>query len=276
MSGLLKPLVAGPARHVVRLLREPGYRTLAGLEARLGRRPRYSPFRVRADRWTLEGPDAASFLASWREIVVDGRYDFPWTGPPPRILDLGANVGLSVLHFLAMHPGAEVLAVEADPVVFGYLEKNLAANGGSSVERVQRAAWSRGGRVAFRSEGADAGRVAGAGPAPASGRLLDVEALDLPALLAERSFDMIKMDIEGAETEVVPACWEGLRAARFVAVEYHSSVAHPQALGRLLQVLEDCGFRVHAQSVNPSPRPFLEVRTEAGFDMQVNLFGWKP
>lgn len=275
MSGTLKPLIAGPARHVVRWLREPDYRTATTLETRYSRTPRYTPITVRAGRWSLEVPDAASFLASWREIVVDGRYDFPWEGPPPRILDLGANVGLSALQFRARHPGASILAVEADPDVFRYLERNLIANGASDVERRNAAAWHRGGRLAFRAEGADAGRIATNGEAPGRGRLVEVEALDLPALFSGRAFDVIKMDIEGAEIEVLPACAEGIRAARYVAVEYHSPAGAPQGLAGVMRVLESNGFRVHVQSVNPSPRPFLGVREEAGFDLQLNLFAWK-
>lgn len=276
MSGFFKPFVAGPARHFVRLMREPDYRVLAGLESRLGRHPRRRPLRVRAGHWTLEVPDAASFLASWREIVVDRRYGFPWSeARPPRILDLGANVGLSVLHFLALHPGADVTAVEADPELFGYLERNLTANGAGQVRRLQRAAWTGPGRLSFARDGADGGRVAANGAAPSGGERVEVEALDLPALLEAEAFDVLKMDIEGAELQVLPACREGLRRTRFVAVEYHSPAGAPQALSAVVGALEAAGFRVHVQSVNAAPQPFFGVRAESGFDLQLNVFAWR-
>jgi FkbM family methyltransferase len=276
MSGLLKPLWAGPARHLLRLARDADFRELAWLESRLGRRPRFTPLRVRAHGWSLEVPDAASFLASWKEIVVDGRYAFRWPGPAPRILDLGANVGLSVLHFKALHPGAEILAVEADPTLFGCLERNLEANAVHGVERMQRAAWTGPGRVRFKSDGADAGRVVlGDDVADAAG-LLEIETLDVPALLAARTFDFIKMDIEGAEVQVLPACGAALGRARFVAVEYHAVTGAPQHLGAVFQTLEGCGFRVHVESVSPTLRPFFGVHRDAGFELQLNLFGWKP
>jgi FkbM family methyltransferase len=274
LSGLFKPLVAGPARHLARLLGDADYRALAVLEARFGRRPRYAPGRARVREWTIDFPDAASFLASYREIFVQRQYAFPWPGPAPRILDLGANIGLSVLFLKSCHPGAEILAVEADPAIFRYLDRNLRENAVTGVELLNRAAWSSAGHVAFRPEGADAGRAI----APASEGekgTIEVEALDLPTLLAQRPFDFIKMDIEGAEAIVVPACREGLARARFVAVEYHSIAGEPQALAGITAALEACGFRVHVHSVITSPTPFMELHTHTGFDLQLNLFAWK-
>lgn len=272
MSGLLKPFAAGPARHLARLLREPDYREQAWLESTLGRHPRHTPCRARVRGWSLEVPDAASFLASHREIFVERQYAFPWTGAPPRILDLGANIGLSVLFFRAAQPEAPIVAVEADPAIFGCLERNLAANQITGVERMNRAAWTGPGHVRFRSDGADGGRVT---PGAAAGAV-EVEALDLPALLASHSFDVIKMDIEGAEAQVLPACREGLARARFVTVEYHSTAGEPQALAEILAVLKDAGFRVHVHEAMTSPTPFLGVEPRAGFDLQLNLSAWKP
>lgn len=273
MSGLFKPLVAGPARHLARLLREPDYRALARLESALGGRPRHTPCRARVRGWSLEIPDAASFLASWREIFVERQLAFPWSGPPPRILDLGANVGLSVMFFRAAHPQAPITAVEADPAIFRTLEKNLGANGISGVELLNRAAWTSAGRIPFRPEGADGGRIV---PPGGTTGTIEVETLDVPALLDARPFDVIKMDIEGAEAVVLPACRAGLARARFVAVEYHSSVGEPQSLAEILAVLKGCGFRVHVREAITSPAPFVSVRAHAGFDLQLNLFAWKP
>jgi FkbM family methyltransferase len=272
VSGLFKPLVAGPARHLVRLLREPDYRTLAWLESTLGRRPRRTPCRARVRGWALEVPDVASFLASYREIFVEREYAFPWSGAAPRILDLGANIGLSVLFFRAAHPLAPIVAVEADPAIFGTLRRNLSANAIGGVELMNRAAWTGPGPVRFRPDGADGGRaVEGAAPGT-----IEVETLDVPALLASHSFDVVKMDIEGAESAVLPACREGLARARFVAVEYHSTAGAPQGLAEILRTLRDAGFRVHLHEAVAGRAPFQGGTPHAGFDLQLNVSAWKP
>jgi FkbM family methyltransferase len=273
MSGLLRPLIAGPARHLVRLVREPEYRTLARLEATLGGRPRYQPGHARARGMELAFPDAASFLSSYHEIFVAGHYAFLWPDRPLRLLDLGANIGLSVLFFKRAHPQAEILALEADPGIFAYLERNVRGNGLGDVELLQRAAWDRDTRISFRSDGADGGRAVATGGGQGSA---EVGAIDIAAFVARRPFDVIKMDIEGAEAVVLPACRAGLARARFVAVEYHSSVGEPQSLAEILAVLKGCGFRVHVREAITSPAPFVSVRAHAGFDLQLNLFAWKP
>lgn len=278
MSGLWKPLVAGPARHLANLIRDPEYRQFAWLESTLGGRPRREPFRLNVHGWSLEVPDAASFLSTYREIFHEHQFDFPWQGSPPSVLDLGANIGLSVLYFHRLHPGSRIVAVEADPALFAVLERNLKANAVRDVELIQKAAWIEDGRVEFLGDGADGGQIVSGSGGPASGAARateSVEALNLPRLLAERKFDFIKMDIEGAERLVLPACAEGLRHARFVAVEYHSPATGPQSLGAILATLEGCGFRVHVHTAFTSPRPLVERRTHSGFDLQLNLFAWR-
>lgn len=273
MSGLLRPLIAGPARHVLRLLRDPEYRTLARLETTLGGRPRFRPCRARVHGWALEIPDSASFLSSYREIFVEGLYAFPWPERPLRILDLGANIGLSVLYFKRSHPQAEIVVLEADPGIFGCLERNVHGNGFRDVELLQRAAWNENTRLTFRRDGADGGRAVATGGGQGT---TEVEAIDIAAFAGQHSFDVIKMDIEGAESVVLPALGPVLGRVRYLMLEYHSVAGRPQSLAAVLQVLEGCGFRVHAHSVVSSPRPFVELRPHDGYDLVLHLFAWRP
>ena len=183
------------------------------------------------------------------------------------ILDLGANIGLSVLFFKTRYPGARVVAFEADPRIYAYLTRNLEVNGIRDVKTVSKAAWDADEQLTFLREGADAGRVSRTG----SGTPVSVEAVHLGRFLAAQHFDFIKMDIEGAETRVVPVCKRLLGTAKWVFIEYHSSPGERQSLADILSLLRDLGFRVYIQTENVSPRPFLEVRTQAGYDLQLNV-----
>ncbi len=254
-------------RELKRLATDRRFCEYAWLAGQLRRVPRYREIEVSAGGFQLRVPDAASFLHSWYEIFVNRLYEFPFSGGAPRILDLGANVGLSVLFFKQRYPQAQVVALEADPRIYTYLVHNLEANAVRDVQAVNKAAWDADEQLTFLHEGADAGRVSPDSP----GTTMDVQAVHLDRFLSQQQFDFIKMDIEGAETRVVPACERLLGAARWVFIEYHSSPGERQGLADILSLLRDLGFRVHVHTEHASPRPFLEVRTQAGYDLQLNV-----
>jgi hypothetical protein len=51
-------------------------------------------------------PDGPSFIASWIEIFEQEIYRFRTDAPAPRILDCGANIGVSCLFFKRNYPQA--------------------------------------------------------------------------------------------------------------------------------------------------------------------------
>ena len=60
-------------------------------------------------------------------IFIDGDYDVPLATPPRTIVDLGSNIGVSILYFKLRFPDAHVIGVEPDPVAFALLRRNTAA-----------------------------------------------------------------------------------------------------------------------------------------------------
>lgn len=271
IAGLTTPLFYEPLRHVYRFFTNQAYRNYTLLYSRLAKRPRFTPCRARVHGSELSIPDAASFLSAYHEIFVEDIYAFPFDGEAPRILDLGANIGLSVLYFKRLYPKASITALEADPAIYAHLEKNVRGNGYADVKLVNKAVWYETTTLRFRAEGADGGRAA----LPGDLHLIDVAAVDVRDILRGERFDFLKMDIEGAEETVLPACREFLPEIGRVFVEYHSKAGQPQGLAAILGTLADTGFRVHVHSVHPSPSPFMKVRESAGFDMQLNIFAWR-
>lgn len=273
MPGLLKPFVYEPAKHLYKLATRPEYRNLALLEAQLRRRPRYTDCQAAVHGWRLSLPDAASFLFSYEEIFVKRIYAFPAPTPSPRILDLGANVGLSILFFKLLYPQAHIVAFEADPKIYGYLQKNVHDNGYGDVQLVQAAAWDSDTELTFVTEGADGGYIQQATQTPAT--TIRVPAIDLAAHLRTHTYDFVKMDIEGAEERVLPACLPYLDKTPYLFVEYHSHADRKQWLPELMTLLAEAGFRLHLHSVVCSPSPFDKRVIHAGFDLQLNIFAWR-
>jgi FkbM family methyltransferase len=276
VTGWLAPLARGPAKHLLRIARDPEYRTWCGLEASLGRAPRFEERRVRVHGLDLTVPDPASFLSSYHEIFVERTLDFPWPSGDPRVLDLGANIGLSVLALKRRFPRAAVTAVEPDPNLFEVLARNVHGNGFSDVTLVNRAAWREAGKLRFSPDGADGGTLATDRAGGAGDGTVEVEALDLPALLREQRFDFMKMDIEGAEREVVPACAGALDGIRYLFVEYHGAPDRASELAAVVRPLEEAGFRIQVHTVRSPRHPFLEQTAGAGCDLILHIYGARP
>jgi FkbM family methyltransferase len=216
-------------------------------------------------RWRI--PDGPSFAASWTEIFEREIYRFTPSGVAPKILDCGANVGVSCWYFYRNFPGARITAFEPDPEIFACLQENLAASGCAGIELVPKAVWSADTVLQFQADGADGGRI----EASAGGRRQEVPAVRLKNFLAE-PVDLLKLDIEGAETEVLRDIAPALALVRNVFVEYHSFAGQQQTLGELMQILVAAGFRLHVHPVNTAPQPLVYTPVHLGMDMQLNIF----
>jgi len=270
MLGLLRPVFVEPGRHLRRWFSDAAYRDYCALGSKVRSVPRFTDVRVKCGSLSVVAPDAASLLSTYRQVFVDKVYAFRSESNSPRILDLGANIGLSVLFFKQLYPQARITAVEADPDIFRYLEHNLSTNRVQDVELVNAAVWSSSGTVQFRSDGADGGHVDLAG---SSGRV--IPAIEAHKLFTDGPIDLLKMDIEGAEEVVLPACASRLGQVRHVFVEYHSRVGCPQRLDEVTGILRTAGFRIDVQDMTKRRSPLMREPEPSDFDLQLNIFGWK-
>jgi FkbM family methyltransferase len=59
-------------------------------------------------------------------IFLDGDYAVEPLHEPHTIVDLGSNIGLSILYFRLRFPAARIIGVEPDPIAFGLLRHNIA------------------------------------------------------------------------------------------------------------------------------------------------------
>ena len=182
------------------------------------------------------------------------------------MIDVGSNVGVSVLYFRSIHPRCRVICFEADPAIFQLLKENLQANGCGDVSCIQAAAWTHDRGVRFTGDGADAGAVVDASDAPLvpSKRLRDV-------LESHAEIDLLKVDIEGAETTVLLDCGEALRRVKYLYVEYHGFPDRPRELHALLALLHAQGFRYHLDRIGSRHKqPFVALEPGV-MDMQLDI-----
>jgi FkbM family methyltransferase len=252
-------------RHRCRLLFDREYSSSHRERQRLKRLPRYAPATTDLLGFPIELVDARSFLSMATEIFQRQIYAFDSRSEPVRIIDAGANIGVSTLYFKRRFPTSRVTAFEPDAHIFAVLQRNLERNGFRDVDARPVAVWCTDCSLSFRREGADAGRIFPTGPGET------VTAVRLRPFLMEK-IDLLKLDIEGAEFSVLRDCRDMLCNVEHLFVEYHSFTDKDQDLPELLGLLTASGFRLHLQPVSFSERPFLRRHSYLGMDMQVNVF----
>lgn len=215
--------------------------------------------------------DGPSFAHTYRSIIEEGMYEFQSDREHPLILDCGANVGTSVLYFKQLYPGAHIIAFEPDVNVFNVLSQNINERDIDGVELINAAVWKEEGELNFIAEGADSGRIDTADRGE-----MKVPTVRLSDYIAGRKISMLKMDIEGAELEVLNDCRNVLMEVENIFVEYHSFSGKDQGLSSLLGVLEAAGFRYYVESESAKvAQPFLAKDSHDTFDFQLNIFAYR-
>jgi len=238
--------------------------------------PRYTECEIDALHRRFLVPDMASFFSSYREIIVKQIYKFiPRDMTDITIVDIGANIGLSVLYFAENYPKARIDAFEADPKIFAVLEHNVRQKKYPSIHLYNKAVWDETTCINFYEEGADGGYIL-EGNRVMENRVIPVQSIDAATLMGEyKKIDFLKMDIEGAETRVLQRIQSHLFKVDHIFIEYHSIEEKPQTIHVIFDILAREGFRVYMTTNLVSDTPYVKTNTYNGFDLLVNIYGKK-
>jgi FkbM family methyltransferase len=181
------------------------------------------------------------------------------------VIDLGGNAGLASVWFLNTFPRAKLVTIEANPDNYPSLQANLRPYGDRATV-VKGGVWWRRTSLALirRQNEGDAG-VREALPEDAD--LMD--GWDVPALMERGGFshvDLLKIDIEGAEVELLlNGAERWLPRVRNLSIELHGPECEA-ALERALapytyqrQTLGELIFCFHLRPKNPPPAASRET-----------------
>jgi FkbM family methyltransferase len=204
------------------------------------RAPSQSSHSYRALDLDLEFPDPSALASQWHDIFVRRGLDITFATDAPRVLDCGAHIGLASLWIKRQWPAARVTAFEPDPAIAALLGGNLQRNGAADVDVVEAAVWNTQGTVTFRAPGTDAGAIDTVA-ADTTGPAREVRAVRLRDWLTE-PVDLLKIDIEGAELDVLEDSADLLPHVRSIHLEVHDFDPARRLLPGCLQHLSDAGF----------------------------------
>ena len=242
---------------------------------KIRRAPRYTRISTTILGAPLIVPDGESFFYSYQEIISQEIYAFKTRRQEPVILDCGANLGLSTIYFKHRYPQSKIVSFEPDPTIFKILQQNMLSFACRDVCLINKALWSSETSLTFLKEGADSGRII-RDPETESKQTVQVSTARLRDYLSEqKTIDFLKIDIEGAEIEVLLDCADCLERVENIFVEYHSFSNREQRLDELLRVLRHARFRVHFHNQFAAPQPFLAHPERLGIDMNLNIFGYR-
>lgn len=215
----------------------------------------------------------SALLHSLDEIFLQDIYKFTTSTDKPYIVDCGANMGLSILYFKRQYPNAEIDAFEPDKNIFSVLKKNMEAfYKDGSVRIHEKAVWKDETELDFFSDGGLSGST-----------VLDfshtettskVKTVDLKKFL-KRNVDFLKIDIEGAENDLIFDLKGNLDNVKHFFLEYHGIKDSPQNLGDILNLLKSEGFeyciRVAGETIN---YPFCGDRPK-NYNQQLNILCYR-
>jgi FkbM family methyltransferase len=134
-------------------------------------------------------------------VMLEHEYDLPYPRTPTTIVDAGAHIGVASLWFATHFPDATIVAVELERENFAVLVDNVAAY--PNVHPIHAALWPELGAVSVVGRGETWTYHAATG---ASGPTVPaVTVSELMKRFGLDHIDLLKLDIEGAERDVLAA-----------------------------------------------------------------------
>ena len=157
-----------------------------------------------------------------------------------RIVDVGSNVGYTLVYFGLRYPEAALVAFEPHPTHVELLKRNVALNNLSARVRIHAAAaGDRKGEARLSDEGTCSTLVNGEALSAIS-----VPIIDFFDAVGTGDIDLLKMDAEGAEYPILmDERFPNLRT-RMLVVEWHATPERPDADVLISARLEQLGWHL--------------------------------
>jgi FkbM family methyltransferase len=165
-------------------------------------------------------------ISTYKQVLVLLQYEFDKPEAPRFIIDAGANIGLSAVYFANRFPQAKIVAIEPEDSNYRMLCENVEPY--RQVMPLRAALWrenedlllfdSGHGNHGFQVADNEAGSGSGVGSVPG----LTIDSIMRDA--GEVKVDLLKIDIEGAEREVMEESGAWINTVAVLMIELHDDI----------------------------------------------------
>lgn len=185
------------------------------------------------------------------DIFEKNVYYFEADTAEPAILDCGGHIGLAVLYFKSLYPRARIVTFEPNPETFALLQRNITQNNLRGVEALNLAVTGDGRKNAVLFVGENFLKAWDSTDTIEPNLWVNMdEYRGIPVPSAKLSsfikgkVDFLKLDIEGAEVDVLDELNGKLGYVQALTLEYHQNPVNLEGrkLDRIIETLVAGGF----------------------------------
>jgi FkbM family methyltransferase len=223
---------------------------------------RYGNWQVRWGDITIYCQDLLSFYMMAKDIFLHRIYDFEAGSDSPVVIDGGGYLGLFTIYIKRKYPNARVTVFEPDRESLKLLYKNLKANSISDVKVVEAGLFKENCEIPFSCNNLDGSSIF----------YNDKNGVIPVVRLSEYigpGIDFLKLNIEGAELDVIEEIKPHLGKIKELVIEYHGFPETGQRLHRILSVLDEAGFKYMLHDFdtesNPSSKPPFRLHEKSRY-----------
>lgn len=228
---------------------------------------RIGDYKIKFQGRDLKSPWLPLLRVQLRSLFLLDEYKYKLRKEPV-ILDAGSNIGTTIIYYMNQYENPKIYGLEADPTLYNnYLSPNIKSFGfEKNVTLLNKTLWKEECILKFNSTGLDNGSISNSGN-------IEVSAVSLDGLIEKiGAIDLLKLDIEGAELEVLKASKKlGMIKNIYIEMEMNKDQNYE---AEVLNILIGNGFKYYIRSTTKYKSPAEMFSSDEGITYYFHVFGF--
>ncbi len=197
-------------------------------------------------------PSYLEFACLFFEIFGSQEYKFTSKIDNPQIIDCGCNWGMASLYFKFLYPQAQITAIDANSAILDYFRQNIALNNLTTITLINGFLSDNEKPQNFYINNKTGWSVANTGDSE-FGNVLNYKKIIIPSIKLSKiitsNIQLLKIDIEGFETQVIKESFRKLNQVGEIYIEYHRYMNKKQNnIASLINLLRKTKFNITTDS----------------------------